>query len=193
MEEDTDMSKKPRTVVHKYTGESITFVEISSETNGKYLLIEVTLPPLGDGPPLHCHDQFVEQFTVLEGELTVKIEKQEKVLHAGETLTVTAKVAHTFRNISNSPVTFNVKLTPPSQFEQSVRIHYGLMDDGLTKEDGVPKSIFHSALILTLQNTLIAGKSLWLQRVLFGLIIKIGRLTGAYKGLRKYTETDFLK
>lgn len=181
------MSLLASTVTHKYTGESITFLKTSSETNGEYLLIEVSLPPNGEGPPLHCHDRFVEEFVVKEGKLTVNINKVEQTVEVGEALTAPIGTAHTFRNAHDEPVVFQVRLTPPQQFEESVRIHYGLMDDGLTDDKGVPKSLFHIALILVLQNTLVTDKPLWLQRVLFGTLIQIGKLTNVYKPLEKYT------
>lgn len=49
------MLKLPRTVKHRYTGETITFLKMTEETQGEYLLIKVSLPPLGEGPPLHKH------------------------------------------------------------------------------------------------------------------------------------------
>lgn len=181
------MSLLARTVQHKYTGESITFLQSAAETAGQYLLIEVALPAQGEGPPLHCHDRFVEQFVVMQGKLTVNINRVEQVVEVGQTLTAPMGTAHTFRNGHDEPVVFQVKLTPPQQFEESVRIHYGLMDDGLTDKNGVPNNIFHTALMLVLQNTLVADKPLWLQRGLFGVLIRIGQLTNAYKPLEKYT------
>lgn len=176
-----------KTVKHKVTGEQITFVETAKDTNGAYLLIEVYLPPNGDGPPLHYHDEFVEQFTIINGMLTVTVGEQEHVLGAGDTITAPIGTAHTFNNRHDQPVTFRVRLTPPSQFEESVRIHYGLMEDGLTNSQGIPNNVFHLILILKLQNTLIAGKSLRLQRMLFNALIKIGKLFKMFNGLEKYT------
>lgn len=176
-----------QTVTHRYTGEAITFLETAADTNGQYLRIEVSLPPQGDGPPLHYHDEFVEVFTVKEGTLTVTVDTTVHTLVAGDTITAPIGTAHTFTNSHDTPVTFEVRLTPPSQFEQSVRIHYGLMADGLTDDKGVPKNLFHLLYILKLQNTLIAGKSLKTQRVLFSVLTKIGKAFGMYKGFKKYT------
>lgn len=78
------MNGKSRTVVHRYTGESITFLEVEPD----YTLIKVTLPPEGSGPPLHYHDRFTELFTVLDGKLTITHNKQERMLQAGEELLV---------------------------------------------------------------------------------------------------------
>lgn len=176
-----------RTVKHRVTGEEITFVETAAETGGKYLLIEVALPPQGDGPPLHVHDQFEEEFEVLEGVLTVTAGKDKHELAAGDTIKATRGTAHTFTNNADAPVRFRVRLTPPSGFEESVRIHYGLMDDGLTDAKGNPKRLAHTALVLGLQNTWIAGVPLWLQKRIFKLVIKRGVKSGAYDGFEKYT------
>ena len=175
-----------QTVTHKITGEQITFVETAQQTNGQHLLIEVALPPFGEGPPLHVHDRFVEHFTVLEGVLTVIVGTTTHTLQAGDEITAPLQTAHTFKNSHDAPVRFSVRLTPPAQFEESVRIHYGLMDDGLTDAQGTPKNIFHLLYILQLQNTLIAGKSLRVQRLLFRLGVGIGKFLGMYHPLSKY-------
>ncbi|MEE1131727.1 MAG: cupin domain-containing protein [Caryophanon sp.] len=175
-----------QTITHKYTGEQITFVETAEQTNGKHLLIEVTLPPFGDGPPLHVHDSFVEHFTVLEGTLTVIVDETTHTLQAGDNITAPMYTPHTFTNDSDAPVRFSVLLKPPLQFEQSARIHYGLMHDGLTDDKGTPKNLFHLLYILQLQNTLVAGKSLRAQRLLLRVGTRIGKLLGMYNPLNKY-------
>lgn len=175
-----------QTVTNRVTGEQITFLDTAKDTNEAYLLIEVELPPFGKGPPLHIHDQFEEEFEVITGKLTVALGKTKHVLEAGERCVASLKTSHTFTNEHEESVVFRVRLTPPSKFEQSVRIHYGLMDDGLTDEKGNPTSFAHTALILTLQNTLIVGIPLWLQRYLFGLIVKRARKKGVYSALEKY-------
>ena len=175
-----------RTVKHQITGEQITFLETAEETQGKYLYIEVALPPQGDGPPLHSHDEFEEEFEVISGQLTVTLGKEQHILQPGDKRLVTLRTAHTFTNNHDEPVVFRVRLTPPSQFEQSVRIHYGLVDDGLVDAKGNPKNMMHTALILSMQNTLVAGIPLWLQRKLFAWLVKRGYKKNAYKGLEKY-------
>lgn len=177
-----------RTVTHKVTGEQITFIETAFETEGKYLLIEVSLPAFGQGPPLHVHTEFDEAFEIISGKLEIQVNKTKHELHAGEKLVAKIGTAHTFNNPYDQPVTFRVKLTPPSQFEQSVRIHYGLMDDGLTDDKGNPKVKSHLALILYLQNTWIAGIPIWLQKLIIKSALKKGFKKGEFKQLEKYTS-----
>lgn len=182
------MSGLPRTVKHQYTGETITFLETMEETDGEYLFIQVSLPPRVEGPPLHIHQSFTEEFEVLQGKLTLNMNKIEKELDVGQKVLVSRGMAHTYRNAHDELVKFKVKLVPPGGFEQSVRIHYGLMDDGLTDELGDPKSIFHTIKIIKLQDTMLADKPVWLQRILFGIIVGIGKVFGRYRNLDKYIQ-----
>lgn len=133
-----------RTVKNRVTGEQITFLETAEETDGRYLYIEVSLPPQGDGPPLHIHDEFEEEFEGISGKLTVTLGKKQSILTPGDRRIAPLKTPHTFTNNHDEPVVFRVRLTPPSQFEQSVRIHYGLIDDGLVDKKGRPKHTQHS-------------------------------------------------
>ncbi len=178
----------PRTVVNRATGETVTFLETAEETNGAYLLLEVKLPPHGDGPPLHTHDVFTESFECISGQLTLKYQtnKDEIQLQPGETFIAPIGTPHTFLNRADEELIFRVKLTPPRHFEESMRIHYGLMDDGLTDKKGNPKSLAHTALILTLQNTRIYGIPVGLQRTIFNAIVKRNLKKGSYKTLEKY-------
>lgn len=176
----------PRTVTHKFTGEQVTFVETAQETGGEYLFLEVALPPRGDGPPLHSHLEFSEEFTCLEGQLSVTHEKQKLELNPGEKALVLVGFNHTFTNNTDAPVRFNVKLTPPSLFEESMRIHYGLMDDGLTDDKGNPKDKAHLALILLLQDTMVAGIPVKFQRWLFRKLVARGTKRDAFAGFDKY-------
>ncbi|QFG01003.1 cupin domain-containing protein [Psychrobacillus glaciei] len=139
-----------RTVVNQVTSEKITFLQTAEETDGKYLSIEAALPPQGNGTPLHMHDESEEKFEVVSGKLTVTLGKEQHILDGGDHRLVTLGVAHTFTNNHDESVVFRVRLTPPSQFEQSVRIHYGLIEDRLVDKKGNPKSLAHTALILSM-------------------------------------------
>ncbi|MHA0856954.1 cupin domain-containing protein [Paenibacillus sp. CMAA1364] len=175
-----------RTTINQVTGEQITFIETAEDTNGEYLLIEVVLPPYGKGPPLHIHDRFDEEFEVISGKLTIILGKAKHTLGSGDRRIAWVDTPHTFMNNDDGPVTFRVRLTSPSQFEESVRIHYGLIADGLTDHKGNPKSLAYTALILSLQNTLIIGIPCWIQRYLCDVIVKRARRRGTYIALEKY-------
>ena len=60
------------------------------------------------------------------------------------------------------------------------------MKDGLTDAKGNPKLLAHTALVLSLQDTLIVGIPLWIQRIIFCLIINRASKKGTYVKLVKY-------
>lgn len=170
--------KEGRSITHKFTGERITFLETSDETDGAYEYIEVFLPPGGEGPPLHYHKNFEESFEVLEGELKILFGEGEKVLKAGDTLVVPKETNHTFLNASEEhTVTFRVKIEPAHQFEQSMRILYGLIEDGKTNEEGLPHNKIHAALILDMQDSRVV-KLPFLLKLLLNYLAKKGRKKG---------------
>ncbi|MFA9558143.1 cupin domain-containing protein [Evansella sp. AB-rgal1] len=180
--------KDNRSITHTFTGEKITFLETSKETNGAFEYIEVFLPPGGEGPGLHYHMNFKESFEVIDGELKILYGKEEKVLQIGETLHVAKGEHHTFLNASNEKaVTFRVKITPANQFEESMRILYGLMEDGKTDNKGLPKDKIHGALILDMQDTRLV-KMPFLIKILLNHLVKKGKKKGIDKELlRRYT------
>jgi mannose-6-phosphate isomerase-like protein (cupin superfamily) len=177
----------PRTLKHRYTGEQVTFLETTEETRGAHLYLEVRLPPFGKGPPLHQHDTFEEAFECRSGILSIQQSKSITYLYPGDQLVAYQGQAHTFRNDQEGPLIFRVRLTPASGFEDSMRIHYGLMEDGKTNCKGHPTSCYHTALILSLQQTWMSGIPTFLQRSLMAWLVRRGLQKGVYHSFEKYT------
>ncbi len=58
-------------------------------------------------------------------------------------------VLHRFRNPTGSPARFLVELRPGhAGFERAIKAGYGLAADGLTGPTGIPKNIYHLAVLL---------------------------------------------
>lgn len=181
-----------RTIIHPITGEQMTFVKSRTDTNGECLLVKVYLPPRADGPPMHYHFAFEEEFEVLEGELLLFADGKERVLHAGEKLLVPKRVRHTFKNATDQPAVFHVRMTPAHYFEESMRIWYGIMPSVPTNKQGVPLNPFKTAILLEMQDSIFAGVPLFFQKILMGSLVAIGRWIGADKSFAQYLP-DYLK
>ena len=85
------------------------------DTDGRYCLISMTVPP-GGGPPPHRHD-FEESFTVLEGEIEATFRGDKCVVRAGETINIPANAPHTFANASGKTVKLLCICAPAGQEE----------------------------------------------------------------------------
>ena len=83
-------------------GDTYTVLLSGEDTDGRYCLIDMHIPP-GGGPPPHRHD-FEESFTILQGEIEFSFRGEKKVVREGETVNIPANAPHSFTNASRHPV-----------------------------------------------------------------------------------------
>jgi len=83
-------------------GDTYTVTVSGDDTNGRFCVIDMHIPP-GGGPPPHRHD-FEETFILLEGEIEATFRGNKSVVRAGTTVNVPANAPHQFRNASSKPV-----------------------------------------------------------------------------------------
>jgi mannose-6-phosphate isomerase-like protein (cupin superfamily) len=83
-------------------GGTYTILLTGNDTNGRFCLIDMLVPP-GAGPPPHRHD-FEETFIILEGELDAIFRGNKMVVRAGDTVNIPSNAPHRFLNSSGKPV-----------------------------------------------------------------------------------------
>jgi len=102
---------KDRSLPHiGIVGDTYTILLSGDDTDGRYCLIDMLVPP-GGGPPHHRHD-FEESFTVLEGEIEFTFRGKKLVVRIGETVNIPANAPHFFRNASKEPARLLCICTP---------------------------------------------------------------------------------
>jgi quercetin dioxygenase-like cupin family protein len=94
-------------------GDTYTIMVTGEDTNGRFCVIDMHIPPRG-GPPPHRHD-FEETFILLEGELAATFRGQKSIARAGETLNIPANAPHQFHNASRGPVRMLCICSPAGQ------------------------------------------------------------------------------
>jgi quercetin dioxygenase-like cupin family protein len=129
------------TLVNEVTGEAITFVETSAETNGAYTLIEVVVAPGGGVPMAHVHPNQSETFEVIEGHLSMKAGRDKLVARPGDVVTVAPGQVHKFWNDRDYPVHFRCTVAPALGFERFIETMFGLAADGKTNKKGMPSPL----------------------------------------------------
>lgn len=177
--------KEGRVIENPVIKDRFTVLKSTEDTNGEYLLVKLEVAP-GGGNILHYHTTFTEKFTVMDGQLSVSLNGEEKTLKVGESALVPKLVLHRFYNTSDQYVTTLVELKPARNFEKAIRILYGLARDGKTNAKSLPKSIWHFGLFIQYSETYLPGLPLPLQRGLFGTLASIAKLLGKDKELGKY-------
>lgn len=96
-------------------GDTYTVLLSGDNTNGRFCLIDMHIPP-GGGPGPHRHD-FEETFVVLEGEIATVFRGQPGVVRAGETLNIPSDAPHQFTNKTQTPVRLLCLCSPAGQEE----------------------------------------------------------------------------
>lgn len=123
------------------------------ETGGRYMVGELEVAP-GGGNFMHTHSAFEETFIAVKGVLGVVLNNKKHYLHPGESFTVPLHQPHRFFNDGKEPVTCHIQFTPGHEgFVKGIAIGYGLATDGKTNSKGLPKSLTHLALLITLTDT----------------------------------------
>jgi quercetin dioxygenase-like cupin family protein len=162
----TAASKASRTIINPILKDEVVFLETSHESNGRHTLVEVTLSASG-GNPLHFHEGFSEEFTCLEGELSIQLDDQTIRLQPGESATAPALSKHRFFNQSKESCRFQCRITPGCPgFEQTLQITYGLARDGQSNAQGMPKSLYALGYTVMISGTCLTGTMSVLQPVL---------------------------
>jgi len=92
-------------------GDLYRFLAVGEETGGRYALFEATVPP-GGGPPPHRHSREDEGFYVLDGEVTVQVDEQRFVMHAGTFANLPLGSLHCFKNETSQPAKMLITLAP---------------------------------------------------------------------------------
>lgn len=102
--------------------QTMTITGKSAETGGEISRVEIVLEGAQSGPPKHVHQQQREIYTVEEGELTVSLDGESRVVRAGESVEIHPGVVHGFDNRSDQPVRFRADHLPALRFEEYIRL-----------------------------------------------------------------------
>lgn len=96
-------------------GDTYTIIVSGQDTNGRFCVIDMHIPP-GGGPPPHRHD-FEETFILLEGEMEATFRGEKSIVRSGETIHIPANAPHQFHNHSDKPVRLLCICSPAGQEE----------------------------------------------------------------------------
>lgn len=93
-------------------GSEMWFKATAASTNGRFSLMERTLPPGGRMPPAHRHSENEEAYFVLEGTVEFRVGEEVVEGSGGTFVLVPAGEPHTFGNTSDDPARLLVLHVP---------------------------------------------------------------------------------
>jgi quercetin dioxygenase-like cupin family protein len=135
------MAYAGQTIENPVSGEKITFIQTSADTDGELLEIELELAADGAVPGAHIHPEQEERFEVIEGTMSFRMGLKKIVAGPGEVVTVPAGKVHAFKNAGDDTAKVRVQVRPALQMEQLFETTVALAEDGRTTGKGMPKPL----------------------------------------------------
>jgi mannose-6-phosphate isomerase-like protein (cupin superfamily) len=144
------------------------------------LILDGSLPPRTSGPPLHVHFHEHEEIIVKAGTLGAQIGTEKIIVPAGETAVIPAGVLHRWWNAGDDLLELSGKASPAVDVDRFLQAVFAVLN---ASSNGRP-SIFHVAHVLSRHRgtQLLSVPPPALQRILFPVILVIGRILGKYRG-----------
>jgi mannose-6-phosphate isomerase-like protein (cupin superfamily) len=173
------MIRRGDTIANPITGERVTFLKTSAETDGELVLIDTTVAPGGFVAAEHLHPDQSERFEIVFGEVEFMLGKEISVAKPGDVLMVEPSVPHRFRNVGEEEIRFLTEVRPALSFETFLQTMFGLASDGKTNEKGLPNPLM-LAVIMNEQFNLVRlpFAPAWVQRLALALGAPLGLLFG---------------
>ena len=164
-------------IENRHTGEWLRLRRVR-EQGVEIVELEGGVPPHGEGPPEHVHVGQVEEGYVVSGVLTATVGGRRITANAGESVTLPADVPHSWWNEGDAPLVFKGRAIPAGTLDQFLQGIFAIMNAS-------PKdrpSLFHLAHLLhrNRRSSQVLMMPVWLQRIVFPVVIAIGHVVGAY-------------
>lgn len=143
------------------TGESMRVLESTVEA----FRVQYTLRPHGEIAGEHLHPGGAHRFSVLSGELHVRVDGEHRIIRAGESASVPAGTRHYQWNPCDTEAVVIEELRPPARIHEFFCVLFRLAQDGRTDFRGFPTPLLAAALFAEFTDTIRAaspGTRLWL-------------------------------
>ncbi len=168
------------TIRNRHTGE-ILRLSLVRDAQGQIVLnLDGSLPPRASGPPLHVHFHQREEGKVKAGKPGAQAGKEKIVVPAGGTAVFAAGVAHNSWNAGDDLLEFSGQAIPAVDLDRYLQGVFAVLD---ASPNGRP-SIFYLAHVLWRhrKTQVIVTPPQTIQRIVFPVILFIGRFLGKYRG-----------
>jgi hypothetical protein len=151
------------------------------DSQGQIILsLEGSLPPRADGPPLHVHFKEREEGVVKAGTLGVRVGNQKSVVQTGGSIVLSAGVLHKWWNAGDDVLQFNGHAIPAVDLDRFLQAIFAVLNANPSSKP----SIFYLAHVAWRHRhtQALAVPPRPIQRIVFPLIVFVGRVLGKYRG-----------
>jgi quercetin dioxygenase-like cupin family protein len=162
------------------TGETMRFVLTGAETANELLRIEMVVRPGGFVASEHVHPHQTERFDITSGRITLRVEGEERLYAAGESITIPPGTPHVWWNSGTDDLRVTLDFRPAGRFADFVTTFFALAMAGKTNARGLPRDVLQLAVTFAEYRNVIYGTTppRAVQQVLFAVLAPLGRRLG---------------
>jgi quercetin dioxygenase-like cupin family protein len=181
------MAYKGKIIKNEVTGQCIRFVTTAKDSKGELLEMVTTYAPHSTPPAPHYHPAQREEFSVLEGELNIKLDDRTIVLRKGQSIDIPKNCNHSMWNDSATQTIVSWKVSPALKTEYLLENATGLANDGKVNTDGRP-GLLQGALLANWHRSefRLSKPSFIVQRILFSVLSPFALLAGKKASYPEY-------
>ena len=183
------MAYRGKEIQNPVTKQQILFLQTGKDTGGQLLEMKATFAAHSVEPALHYHPCQEEDFTVLEGELTVKMPGQTMVLRPGDSLHISPGINHAMWNGTDKKTVVNWQVRPAMNSEHLLETAAGLAKDGKVNKKGMP-GLLQVALMANKYSGVfrLSKPAFVVQKILFLLLSPFAFLAGLQADYEEYLD-----
>jgi hypothetical protein len=128
----------------------------------------------------HVHPHQEERFQIASGQITLRVDRQERVYAAGEHVTIPAGTPHLWWNSGNDDLRVILDFRPAGRFAEFITTFFALARAGKTNGRGLPKNVLQLAVTFAEYRDVLHGTNPPgpVQQVLFAVLDPLGRVLG---------------
>jgi len=174
-------------IENNVTGERAIVLVGTEESGDGKVVVFLGVRPGGAVVGEHVHSTLTERFRVVCGRLGARIDGSESELGPGDEVTIPPGVVHDWWNAGDEEAQVVVEIDPGRRFEIMLSTLFGLANDGLTNEKGMPHLLQAAVIASEFRDVVeFVRPPRVVQRVLFAVLAPIGRALGYRPWYERY-------
>ena len=168
------------TIRNRHTGEILRMRRVGDSMGQTILALDGSLPAGADGPPFHIHFHEREEINVKAGTLGAQAGTEKIIVPTGGTAVLPAGVVHKWWNAGDDLLEVSGHAIPANDLDRYLQALFAVLN---ASPNGRP-SIFYIVHVLWRHRNsqMMATPPQAIQRIVFPVILFIGRVLGKYRG-----------
>jgi quercetin dioxygenase-like cupin family protein len=182
------MAYKNKIISNPIIGQNIKFLQTAKDTSGKLVEMEASYRPYSKEPPPHYHPYQEEDFIIVKGQMTVRIEGKILLLNEGNTLHIPANTIHSMWNNSAGTAITNWKIQPALNTEYFLETASGLASD--KRRSKRMRSLLQKSLLANKYSNVfrLAKPPFFVQKILFIVLTPFAWFVGYRASYKRYFD-----